>query len=136
MKCRWMAKARPSTLNASHEPRPVSYTHLDVYKRQIVTFAMTQLAVSATQIRTLLLNGRSPRYLLPEAVIAYIPVSYTHLDVYKRQPLFMAIWFAPALVFFNRMAPVDALKASFNACLKNFLSLLVYGCLLYTSRCV
>ena len=25
------------------------------------------------------------------------------------------------------MAPVDALKASFNACLKNFLSLLVYG---------
>lgn len=42
-------------------------------------------------------------------------------------PLFMAIWFAPALVFFNRMAPVDALKASFSACLKNFLSLLVYG---------
>ena len=39
---------------------------------RIVTFAMTQLAVSATQIRTLLLNGRSPRYLLPEAVIAYI----------------------------------------------------------------
>lgn len=42
-------------------------------------------------------------------------------------PLFMAIWFAPALVFFNRMAPVDALKASFSACLKNFLSMLVYG---------
>lgn len=39
---------------------------------RIVTFAMTQLAVSATQIRALLLNGRSPRYLLPEAVIAYI----------------------------------------------------------------
>jgi len=38
----------------------------------IVTFAMTQLAVSATQIRTLLANGRSPRYLLPDAVIAYI----------------------------------------------------------------
>lgn len=38
----------------------------------IVTFAMTQLAISATQIRTLLANGRSPRYLLPDAVIAYI----------------------------------------------------------------
>ena len=25
------------------------------------------------------------------------------------------MWFAPALVFFNNMAPVDALKASFNA---------------------
>lgn len=39
---------------------------------RIVTFAMTQLAISATQIRTLLINGRSPRYLLPDAVIAYI----------------------------------------------------------------
>jgi nicotinate-nucleotide adenylyltransferase len=39
---------------------------------RIVTFAMTQLAVSATQIRALLANGRSPRYLLPDSVIAYI----------------------------------------------------------------
>lgn len=39
---------------------------------RIVTFAMTQLAVSATQIRALLANGKSARYLLPEAVIAYI----------------------------------------------------------------
>jgi nicotinate-nucleotide adenylyltransferase len=38
----------------------------------ICTFAMTQLAVSATQIRALLANGKSARYLLPEAVIAYI----------------------------------------------------------------
>jgi uncharacterized membrane protein len=42
-------------------------------------------------------------------------------------PLFMAIWFAPALVFFNNMPPVEALKASFNACLKNTLPFLVYG---------
>jgi uncharacterized membrane protein len=42
-------------------------------------------------------------------------------------PLFMALWFAPALVFFNNMMPVDALKASFNACLKNTLPFLVYG---------
>jgi hypothetical protein len=32
-------------------------------------------------------------------------------------PIVMAIWFAPALVLFNNMQPVDALKASFNACL-------------------
>jgi uncharacterized membrane protein len=42
-------------------------------------------------------------------------------------PLLMAIWFAPALVFFNNMPPVDALKASFNACLKNVMVFLVYG---------
>ena len=41
-------------------------------------------------------------------------------------PVFMALWFAPALVFFNGMAPVDALKASFNACAKNGAPFLVY----------
>ena len=42
-------------------------------------------------------------------------------------PLLMTMWFAPALVFFNQMAPVDALKASFGACAKNVLPFLVYG---------
>ena len=42
-------------------------------------------------------------------------------------PLMMALWFAPALVFFNNMTPQAALKASFNACLKNTLAFLVYG---------
>ena len=41
----------------------VSYTHLDVYKRQVTRFGL----------------GRSP-------LRAMMPVSYTHLDVYKRQP--------------------------------------------------
>lgn len=39
---------------------------------RIVPFAMTKLAISATQIRTLLAAGCSPRYLLPDALIAYI----------------------------------------------------------------
>lgn len=38
----------------------------------IVTFAMTQLAISATQIRKLLVNQLSARYLLPDAVLDYI----------------------------------------------------------------
>lgn len=38
----------------------------------IVSFAMTPLAVSATQVRSLLARGASPRYLLPDEVIAYI----------------------------------------------------------------
>ncbi len=45
-------------------------------------------------------------------------------------PLFMAFWFAPALVYFNHMAPVPALKASFQACLKNFLAFTVFGLIL------
>lgn len=38
----------------------------------IVTFAMTQLAISATQIRKLLANDLSARYLLPDEVLDYI----------------------------------------------------------------
>ena len=39
----------------------------------------------------------------------------------------MAVWFAPALVVFRDIAPVDALKASFDACLKNIMPFLLYG---------
>ena len=42
-------------------------------------------------------------------------------------PLFMAMWFAPALVYFNRMPVPEALKASFEACLKNGLPLAAFG---------
>ena len=34
--------------------------------------SVTQLNISATQIRTLLTQGQSPRYLLPEAVLTYL----------------------------------------------------------------
>lgn len=42
-------------------------------------------------------------------------------------PLAMALWFAPALVMFDDLAPVAALKASFVGCLKNTLPFLIYG---------
>ena len=60
------------------EAEPVSYTHLDVYKRQEYLIILTgnrrqpvaqRHAVGCVQF------SRSER----------IPVSYTHLDVYKRQ---------------------------------------------------
>ena len=55
-------------------PGPVSYTHLDVYKRQL----MDGLKNKA--------QDRSNRKVLMEtASVQYAPVSYTHLDVYKRQ---------------------------------------------------
>jgi hypothetical protein len=42
-------------------------------------------------------------------------------------PLSMAIWFAPLLVILANQKPVQALRDSFNACLKNMLPFLVYG---------
>ena len=42
-------------------------------------------------------------------------------------PLLMALWFAPALVYFHNEPPLDALKVSFFACLANMMPFLVYG---------
>jgi len=42
-------------------------------------------------------------------------------------PLYMALWFAPALIVFHNLEPVAALKASFAACLRNIVPFLVYG---------
>ena len=47
-------------------PKPVSYTHLDVYKRQEEQDVTFQL-------------------IKDKFLEIVIPVSYTHLDVYKRQ---------------------------------------------------
>ncbi|HEX5801541.1 MAG TPA: BPSS1780 family membrane protein [Azospira sp.] len=44
-------------------------------------------------------------------------------------PLCVALWFAPALIYFNDMAPLAALQASFSASLKNWLAMLVFGLL-------
>jgi uncharacterized membrane protein len=45
-------------------------------------------------------------------------------------PVIMATWFAPALVFFHHMKPVDAMKASFEAGIKNWLPMSIFGTLL------
>ena len=45
-------------------------------------------------------------------------------------PLYMATWFAPALIVLHDVAPVAALKASFFACLTNWIPFLVYSAVL------
>jgi len=42
-------------------------------------------------------------------------------------PIYMALWFAPALVALRGLAPVAAVKESFLGCLKNILPFLVYS---------
>lgn len=41
--------------------------------------------------------------------------------------LAMATWFAPALVVFRQVQPLEAVKASFAASLKNIVAFLVWG---------
>lgn len=45
-------------------------------------------------------------------------------------PLYMATWFAPVLIVLHELAPAAALKASFFACLRNWIPFLVYGVVL------
>ena len=45
-------------------------------------------------------------------------------------PIYMALWFAPALVVLRGMAPIEAIKESFLGCLRNVLPFLVYSIVL------
>ena len=62
---------------------PVSYTHLDVYKRQVKPQLRGAAAGSG---RLLQREQHAPCRVLQAAHgEGPVPVSYTHLDVYKRQ---------------------------------------------------
>ena len=59
---------------------PVSYTHLDVYKRQELEFED-----NAAVCVVLASDGYPEHYDKGYKIDGLDPVSYTHLDVYKRQ---------------------------------------------------
>jgi uncharacterized membrane protein len=42
-------------------------------------------------------------------------------------PLMAAYWFAPALVIMHGVQPIEAMKASFSACFRNFIPFLLYS---------
>jgi uncharacterized membrane protein len=46
-------------------------------------------------------------------------------------PLVAAYWFAPALVFMHGVGPVESMKASLGACLRNIVPFLVYGLIMF-----
>ena len=88
---------------------PVSYTHLDVYKRQVLAQADDLVRIYWSAYRILSANRDERAGPMLDAACAHvrrqavqifeadvrqaflhaipIPVSYTHLDVYKRQQL-------------------------------------------------
>ena len=92
---------------------PVSYTHLDVYKRQLMMCAKVQKVGSVLLMGLItgliyyvtgqftvvilvsfviacglaeLIRGLTHYRSMAGNLVSFVPVSYTHLDVYKRQP--------------------------------------------------
>jgi hypothetical protein len=51
-------------------------------------------------------------------------------------PLLMALWFAPPLIQFHGARPLEALKASFVACLRNVTPMLVYSLVIFIALVV
>ena len=67
----------------------VSYTHLGVYKRQEFYFIEMNTRVQVEHPVTELITGvdivKEQLLIAAGQPLGYLPVSYTHLDVYKRQ---------------------------------------------------
>ena len=65
----------------------VSYTHLDVYKRQVISFLLLDGADDGAHGRSSRCTGagNGSKEHVGHGIGA---VSYTHLDVYKRQAMF------------------------------------------------
>ena len=66
----------------------VSYTHLDVYKRQPMYFLYRSSRENFMSSKTISVLPRSfftLSFIMTPEVSSAVPVSYTHLDVYKRQ---------------------------------------------------
>ena len=83
------ACAHIETTGRQHHSGPVSYTHLDVYKRQVlgssVSYAQTLTAGQAQKSAQADAFLDYEKALITGGLDAATPVSYTHLDVYKRQ---------------------------------------------------
>ena len=71
-------------------PGAVSYTHLDVYKRQVqdrglrLHAAGGKLRLHSRDAKMTLTAEKAVTFASASAAVL-VPVSYTHLDVYKRQ---------------------------------------------------
>lgn len=59
-------------------------------------------------------------------VIAFVVLSVLLIAV----PLAMAMFFAPILVLFHDLKPIEAMKLSFKACMRNIMPFLVYALLM------
>ena len=84
----WLYKINfiPQGLHNLPASFPVSYTHLDVYKRQVWIKWWACAAFAASITSSSVASKRPYRmFSMIDPLNSQVSVSYTHLDVYKRQ---------------------------------------------------
>ena len=82
--------------------KAVSYTHLDVYKRQADASGLGVAVVRLPQFLAFIGLALHSR---PHAAHGVVPVSYTHLDVYKRQIFWVGMSFTRMMQHLSSILP-------------------------------
>jgi len=95
----------------------------------VVVGTLLFAAVGMTGIGTLLTGDPLQAGVASLAALGIGALFAVLLGLLLGIPLMMAFWFAPALVALRNDEPVAAAKASFDACLRNLLPMLVYSLL-------
>ena len=96
---------------------------------QMLILGVMMLTGGATLV-SMLMSGKpvdNPEILAQAIVGAGVALT---LGMGLFSVLLMAMQFAPMLIIFNKMSPVDAMKASLQACLRNIFPLCLYGVLM------
>lgn len=96
---------------------------------QMLILGVMMLTGGATLV-SILMSGKpvdNPEILVQATVGAGIALM---LGMVLFSMLLMSMQFAPMLVIFDKMSPVDALKTSLRACLRNILPLSLYGAMM------
>lgn len=97
------------------------FTLASLYVSQVVPETELSLLTQAqTQPEMLQLLSQNPE--LVTAIMTAVLIALV-LSI----PLIMATWFAPALIFFKNLRPLQAMMLSITACNRNLLPFLIYG---------
>jgi uncharacterized membrane protein len=96
-----------------------------LYLAAIVVIALVAGLATGVKLFTLLGGGASDPGAVVSAAMTLLLALLIMLALML--PVFMAIWFAPALAVFHQLGALEALKASFAGCLKNVVPFLVYS---------
>jgi uncharacterized membrane protein len=94
-----------------------------IYLAGIVALMIVMALVGGLGGGAAMMGGADPEAAAGASVLAMLVAMLFFI------PLAMAVWYAPPLVVFHEVPPLQAVKACFFACLKNFVPFLVYGLL-------